>query len=113
MEGRSETDCRLRCQILVPSQQQSSSQGCNPAKQILHQLSMKWMFMCASEKQGGRRRRCLHMHPCFTSTQTGQILSAGAGLGEESQTPQKGKRSHVGRGDAKAGRVCEQRGKLL
>lgn len=50
MEGRSETDCVLRCQILVQSQLQSSSQGHNPAKQILHQLSMKWIFMCASQK---------------------------------------------------------------
>lgn len=50
MEGGSETDCVLQCQILVHSQLQSGSQGRNPAKQILHQLSMKWIFMCTSQK---------------------------------------------------------------
>lgn len=44
MEGRSETDW------LVQSQLQSRSQSRNPAKQILHQLSMKWIFMSASQK---------------------------------------------------------------
>lgn len=34
------------CQILAQSQLWSSSQDHNPAKQILHQLSVKWIFMC-------------------------------------------------------------------
>lgn len=50
-DGREVRDCVPRCQILVQSQLWSSSQDHNPAKQILHWLSMKWIFMCIMRKE--------------------------------------------------------------
>lgn len=50
-DGREVRDCVPWCQILVQSQLWSSSQDHNPAKQILHWLSMKWIFMCIMRKE--------------------------------------------------------------
>lgn len=49
MAGGSETG--PWCQVLVQSQPWSSSQDHTPAKQTLHQLSVKWIFMCIRRKE--------------------------------------------------------------
>lgn len=50
-DGREIRDRVPQCQILVQSQLWGSSQDHNPAKQILHQLSVKWILMCAMRKE--------------------------------------------------------------